>query len=272
MMKICPKCKSEEIILDTGGHTGKYNCKKCGYIGPLIIEKDDISDKNASEEKDVEENKKNNSWLNSIILVLVIIAILGLILIGIKMFKPPTVEDWIEEIIEKGETEHGYMYNGFVFVNYDDLLHTQLQRGDFLFNLHFHYSPAHVDQVIVEGSLDPELDTSEFYVTFDPDEDNISLIGVAMSELSLNLVKGLGTKITPACYINSTEACYDRPIITCDNTEEAVFFVKSGIETKVTLDENCIILEGPGEELYRSVDKVLFDFYGIIIEPEVKNE
>ena len=39
-IKICPKCKSTDITLDTAGHTGKYKCKKCGYIGPLIIEKD----------------------------------------------------------------------------------------------------------------------------------------------------------------------------------------------------------------------------------------
>ena len=39
-VKICPKCKSTDIALDTGGHTGKYKCKKCGYTGPLIIEKD----------------------------------------------------------------------------------------------------------------------------------------------------------------------------------------------------------------------------------------
>lgn len=38
--RLCPKCKSENITLFAGGHTGQYQCKKCGYIGPLIIEKD----------------------------------------------------------------------------------------------------------------------------------------------------------------------------------------------------------------------------------------
>lgn len=36
----CPVCKSKNVILDTGGQTGKWRCKKCGYIGVLIVEED----------------------------------------------------------------------------------------------------------------------------------------------------------------------------------------------------------------------------------------
>ncbi len=35
---ICPVCKSDEIVLDSGGYTGKYKCKNCGYVGSFIIE------------------------------------------------------------------------------------------------------------------------------------------------------------------------------------------------------------------------------------------
>ena len=44
----CPRCKSTDITLDTGGQTGKYICKKCGYIGPLIVEEDTENDKNSA--------------------------------------------------------------------------------------------------------------------------------------------------------------------------------------------------------------------------------
>jgi len=37
---ICPECGSNEIMLNAGGRTGKYECKKCGYFGAFIIEKD----------------------------------------------------------------------------------------------------------------------------------------------------------------------------------------------------------------------------------------
>jgi len=38
-IKICPSCKSFDITFYMGGKFGKYICKKCGYVGPLIIEK-----------------------------------------------------------------------------------------------------------------------------------------------------------------------------------------------------------------------------------------
>lgn len=39
-IKKCPVCKSTDITLDTGGQTGKWRCKRCGYIGVLIVEED----------------------------------------------------------------------------------------------------------------------------------------------------------------------------------------------------------------------------------------
>ena len=38
LTRLCPKCKSDNLALDTGGQTGKYFCKRCGYLGALIIE------------------------------------------------------------------------------------------------------------------------------------------------------------------------------------------------------------------------------------------
>ena len=35
---VCPVCNSNEIEFDAGGYTGKYFCKKCGYIGSFVIE------------------------------------------------------------------------------------------------------------------------------------------------------------------------------------------------------------------------------------------
>jgi pyruvate ferredoxin oxidoreductase delta subunit len=36
----CPVCKEENLKLFIGGQTGQYECKSCGYIGPLIISKE----------------------------------------------------------------------------------------------------------------------------------------------------------------------------------------------------------------------------------------
>jgi predicted RNA-binding Zn-ribbon protein involved in translation (DUF1610 family) len=39
--KKCPICMSEEIDFYAGALTGSYHCKKCGYVGPIIVEEDD---------------------------------------------------------------------------------------------------------------------------------------------------------------------------------------------------------------------------------------
>ncbi|MBN2454816.1 transposase [Candidatus Woesearchaeota archaeon] len=39
-IKVCPRCGSSNISLFIGGTTGSYECKDCGYIGPLIIDKE----------------------------------------------------------------------------------------------------------------------------------------------------------------------------------------------------------------------------------------
>ncbi len=47
-IKRCPVCGSTQITLYMGGTTGyRYQCKKCGYVGALIIEEDlDKNDNN----------------------------------------------------------------------------------------------------------------------------------------------------------------------------------------------------------------------------------
>ncbi len=38
---ICPICKSKSIAYYAGGVSGTYLCKKCNYVGTLILEEVD---------------------------------------------------------------------------------------------------------------------------------------------------------------------------------------------------------------------------------------
>jgi transposase-like protein len=39
---ICPVCGSSDLYYETGGYTGSaYHCKKCDYVGTLVIEADE---------------------------------------------------------------------------------------------------------------------------------------------------------------------------------------------------------------------------------------
>lgn len=44
-IKKCPLCKSKNITTYMGAQFGKYYCKKCNYIGVLILEEDDKRNK-----------------------------------------------------------------------------------------------------------------------------------------------------------------------------------------------------------------------------------
>jgi len=50
--KFCPNCGSEEVYMVSGGITGTWMCKKCGYTGP-VFEKEIIE----SEQKTNKEGK-----------------------------------------------------------------------------------------------------------------------------------------------------------------------------------------------------------------------
>lgn len=38
----CPQCNSTDVTYYMGAQFGKYQCKGCGYVGVIIIEKNGI--------------------------------------------------------------------------------------------------------------------------------------------------------------------------------------------------------------------------------------
>ena len=67
-----------------------------------------------------------------------------------------------------------------------------------------------------------------------------------------------------ACDRNTTSICMGRPIVTCDSTEDIVFYVKQADVNKVEYRGNCILIEGNGLDLVKSTDKVLYNLYGLM--------
>lgn len=39
-VKRCPQCGGTDVNLEAGGIMGTYECARCGYRGPLVIEED----------------------------------------------------------------------------------------------------------------------------------------------------------------------------------------------------------------------------------------
>lgn len=56
-MKKCPVCKSSDVTLYMGGQFGKYQCKKCSYIGFVI---DDNKNKFGKESMEILKDMKKH--------------------------------------------------------------------------------------------------------------------------------------------------------------------------------------------------------------------
>lgn len=155
-------------------------------------------------------------------------------------------------------------YNGFKFVKIGPLWYFQWQEDSQLYNVPLRYNPKEVVDVPVTGVYDERFQQSDIYLTFDPAESGLSYIALSASELSISLSTVMGINIIAACTSNTTEACWDRPIITCDNTDKAIIYLREAPEAKIVLAGNCVVVQGKDIELLRAVDKLLYLWYKII--------
>jgi len=166
-------------------------------------------------------------------------------------------------IYDDGPQIEQYTYNGFTFTQQAGLWHTQWQRGTELYNIRLRYGPREVEDIPLAAPGAGINVSDTLYLTFDPGPD-LKYVALAASELSLNLKQVFNLSPVAACTVNVSEPCYDRPIITCENTDDAVIYIREDPEAALLLTDNCIIVQGEGEDLARAADKLIWIQYGII--------
>jgi hypothetical protein len=83
----------------------------------------------------------------------------------------------------------------------------------------------------------------------------------AVQELERNGFLSQQQRVVMACYEDS-EACKEMPLKTCEDAAESVgvMVLKEANETSVTLEGNCLTVEG--KNLLNIVDKFIVDQYG----------
>jgi len=250
---------------------------------------ENIEEKNENKE-DIKETKlKSDKMLvvGVILIILLFVAVFGLIyftkrpetinvfvnIFGLKDIikeRPETIEELHKlNLNGKLKPEQGYLYNNvYSFVKFDGLWYTQMMspKGTRLYNIQFRYGPKEVESIKIGGLLNTEIlnNATEYYVTFDPTGKDFSHVAVAVSDFNQHMTNIFFKKPIAACDKNETNACKDRPIITCENTDKMVLYIKEANNTRVYYDGNCIVVEGLGFELVKGVDRVLYDFYKIM--------
>lgn len=227
--------------------------------------------------KDIQQTKKEEKILIKkehsyfVLIVISVIAILVLLIFFAKTSskKPMTLEEMHLALI-RGElsADEGFIYNGFSFVYFNDLWNTQVRSKGYgkTFDIQIRNSPLELEDVIISG--DPlhffgELQSRALYITFDPEDDNLSRVALAGAELSRNLGDVFGIKAYSACTKNVTGICQLRPTITCEDPYPTIY-IKQAEKTAIIRDKDCIILQGDGEGVVKATERLMLGWYGVM--------
>lgn len=208
------------------------------------------------------ENKKMNSATKKFLIITAIscVIVFFIIFFGVKLI-------YNEEI-----TLPSMEYNGFEFKKMSGLWHTTWMKDGTPYTVTLRYNPEEVENVPMMGELNTNFSKHQVYLSFDPtaNASEFKYTALANAELSLSLIKAFAKEPIAACIKNETEACTDRPIVTCENKDKAVIVVSANGDPAILMKDNCIILKGEGLDILKSTDKLLYSWYRImtpIVQP-----
>ncbi|MCK5282833.1 MAG: hypothetical protein KAK00_05475 [Nanoarchaeota archaeon] len=239
------------------------------------MENNDNTNTNSDKTENIEEDSSKNKLKDSIFIYAAIFIILILcLIIFLPKIIPGNSQLTLEELHKRNlegrlPPDKGYIYNGLhSFVFAEGLWHTQLTNpsGTTLFNLHFHFSPRDVESIIPVGTLNlSNLDRYQnFFMTFDPTDEDLAYIAASIGEIDFPLVQVFGKGVISACTNNENTACQGRPIVQCNSTDAPVFYFASEDETNLIYLDNCVIISGRQEGLFKATDRFLFELLGIM--------
>jgi hypothetical protein len=160
-------------------------------------------------------------------------------------------------------------YNDITFTK--DVTHWSFQweRQGVVYTIPLRFNPQEVEDLPIQGVLDPKFNKqSPIYITFDPvsNQSDFTYLTLGAGELSFNLVQALGKQVEAACAVDDNgPACANRTIVNCDNSDDkAVVFLKTAEPAGIFIQDTCIVLQGSEMDLLKSIDRLLYEWYGII--------
>jgi len=203
--------------------------------------------------------KKKNDMKGLVWSVLLIILITAFLIFFLIKSSQPKIETEIS--------------NGFELTKVGGFWHTIIKNPTLReeYNVEFRYSPSEVSDIPVQGNPNSFFNLLNInnltgaYLTFDPTS-NLSSVNLAAADISKFLNAINGVKLVAGCTKNETDSCNLRPIVTCENKKglSMVIFVKESEDPKILMKENCLTVEGIGNDLIRAYTKLLFIWYNII--------
>lgn len=160
-------------------------------------------------------------------------------------------------------------YHNWEFTEVADLWWFEWQKGDNVYQVPLRFNPYEVNSVKIKGMLNEQQFNSrkEVYVTFDLSNEsiqNFTILALAATELTQNIATALNRTPVASCTTYVEEVCDERPIRSCKSIGEPVIYLSEGGETGIFLEGSCITLQGENFELLKSVDRLLYQWYGVM--------
>jgi hypothetical protein len=210
-----------------------------------------------------EEPSESGDTKKLLFMIVIIIGVFAFSLGGFKVFDKITGAS-VSVAGEQVPIEDTYTYNDFEFIKADGLWWTYIQGQGRTIKVPLHFGPREVEHIPLTGNLLNEFyKGKEIYIAIDPNITN-KYYTLAISELSMNIAKGIGRTPEGSCTEND-EICDERTIVNCENTQgKPVIELRVEEVAAVTLKGTCILVTGQEYELVKATDRLLLDWYGVI--------
>ena len=246
---------------------------KFGQAMEKEIEKEEILDIGKAIEEDIENPENDKTDAKSIVItIIVILGIFGLLIGGFNFYNGITsaavidVDQLHQDNLNGNlDEEEGYMYDGYSFVKADGLWWTEMNKFGTTLKVPLHFAPKEVEEINIEGEFDPSFNVGEeVYIAIDPKVVN-KYYTLSVSELSFNVVKGMDRIPVGSC-TEAGNGCLDRDLISCENNPDNRPVVELALaeEPSIIVEGTCIKVSGWEYDLVKAVDRLLYQWYGIM--------
>lgn len=221
--------------------------------------------------KSTTEEDYSKEGKSIVIMVLGIILVFGLIFGGFSLYNhlmtPEiiTIDDLVEQNLN-GELpeEEGYIYNNHSFVYVDGLWWTDVFTGERQLRIPLHFGPKELENVTVTGKISNDFDKGDtIYVAVNPTVAD-KYYTLALMEMNNNIIQGINRNITGVC-TEPDEICEEREILNCKDAKGLpVIQLSLGGEAGIQFKDTCILITGSEVDIVRSVDRLLYKWYGVM--------
>lgn len=163
-------------------------------------------------------------------------------------------------LIGGGGGEQKLKYNDITFTRRGNTWVTLVNNKQLVFD----YFPEQVEDISVSQEIIDKLNTLEIDTTYDVNDSFAETIALSQYRLQQNLGAVTNIYIRQGLTTNNT---FNLPIINCDDATEhvPVLYFKQSNETKVYLENNCIMIEADSEtDLLRAKDRLLYGYLKIV--------